>query len=111
MVRIYHLASCDTCRKALKVLRPFSPDEIEIRRDGIPADKLEQMLAAIGAETLVNRRSTTWRGLDEETRELPAIELLQTHPTLMKRPVFEHNDEFTVGWSNEIAEKLLSSLR
>jgi arsenate reductase-like glutaredoxin family protein len=43
------------------------------------------------ADGLVNRRSTTWRNLDETARAASGAaltELLLAHPTLVKRPVF-----------------------
>ena len=81
---LYGLKNCDTCRKALKKL----PDcrLMDVRADGVPGDVLQRALETFG-DKLVNNRSTTWRGLSDEERQQPAIELLQQHPALMKRPL------------------------
>ena len=60
----------------------------------------------MGYEALVNKRSTTWRGLSEAqksglTRET-AILLLVENPTLMKRPVIEKDGAYTIGWTKDI---------
>ena len=57
---------------------------------------------AFGA-ALVNRRSTTWRGLSEDERGADPVALLGAHPTLIKRPVIERPDgRMTVGWTQEL---------
>lgn len=104
-MKIYHLKSCDTCRKAIKALRAagHEPELIDVRADGIDRKTLEKLESAIGFEALVNKKSTTWRTLPEaEKSELTrqsAIALLGAHPTLMKRPVIQNDEAYTVGWS------------
>ncbi len=102
-MRLYGLKTCDTCRKALKSL----PDAkfLDVRRDGVPETVLAQAFAEFGG-ALLNTRSTTWRGLDEAQRTLPALELLQEHPTLMKRPLIENDGVLTLGWTAEARAKL-----
>ena len=97
-MRLYGLKTCDTCRKALKSL----PDAefVDVRADGVPESVLEQALEAFGG-ALLNTRSTTWRGLDEEQRTRPPLELLAEHPTLMKRPLIDQNGRLFLGWGPE----------
>ncbi len=95
MIVVYGLKNCDSCRKAQKLLeaagRPYRFHDL--RADGLPADRLAQWLATAGWETLLNRRSTTWRDLPEAEKSgldaQAAARLLQRHPTLIKRPVSE----------------------
>ena len=59
--------------------------------------QLPQWVHVIGHETLVNRRGTTWRKLDEAERETvvdagSAAALLCAHPSAIKRPVVEWAD-------------------
>ncbi len=75
-MRLYGLKTCDTCRKAQKSLP--QAEFVDVRADGVPAEVLAAAHARFGA-TLVNTRSTTWRGLDETARATPALELLQTY--------------------------------
>ena len=102
---IYGLGSCDTCRKARKAL-PGSAF-VDIRDTGLPAAVLQAALARFGA-ALVNRRSTTWRGLSADARAQPPEALLAAHPAVMKRPLIEDGDGVLhLGWGPEVREKLL----
>lgn len=105
-MKIYHLKTCDTCRKARKLLADRDPAEVELREDGVPRAVLARWLDAVGAETLVNRRSTTWRNLSGEERALEPADLLARHPTLIKRPVVELDGEILVGWSPAVQARL-----
>ena len=83
-----------------------------MRADGVPEARLADWLVALGPEALVNRRSTTWRGLDEAAKAQAesaegALSLLLAHPTLMKRPVIVDGDAVHVGWSKATQAALL----
>lgn len=97
---VYGLSTCDTCRKAIRALRTagYDPQIVDVRADGVPPDELSKFYAAFGDE-VINRRSTTWRGLDEKDRSADAVALLQAHPTLMKRPVIDHDGALHLGWT------------
>lgn len=97
-MRVFSLKSCDTCRKALKSLAGHAPDVIDVRADGVSDADRAAMIAAFGAGVL-NTRSTTWRALDETERAKDPSDLLAAHPTLMKRPVIEHNGTWYQGWT------------
>ncbi len=98
-MRLFGLKNCDTCRKALKT----HPDAEfwDVRVDGVPADVMAQAFADFG-DALMNTRSTTWRGLDAEERQRPVLELLATHPTLMKRPLIETEGKLYLGWTKDV---------
>ena len=86
---LYGIPNCDTCRKAMRWLDEHG---IEYRFHDVRATPLERRQLATWEKTfghaLVNRRSTTWRQLDDAQRELADIPgLLLEHPTLMKRPL------------------------
>lgn len=102
-MRLYGLKTCDTCRKALKTL----PDAefVDVRSDGVPDAVLSQALATFG-DALLNTRSTTWRGLDDNQRAKAPLELLKEHPTLMKRPLIEKDGELFLGWTTETRMQL-----
>ena len=107
-MKIYHLKTCDTCRKAIKSLRAagHQPELHDVRADGLDAAMLKTFEAALGFEALVNKKSTTWRGLSDAQKmglsRASALVLLAENPTLMKRPVVEHGGKFTVGWSKSV---------
>ena len=93
MKTIYGLKNCDSCRKTMRWLasRDIEAEMIDVREHAVPAHILESAINQFGIDTLVNRRSTTWRQLDETERTLQstqdALSLIEQHPTLMKRPL------------------------
>ncbi|MFN3258926.1 MAG: ArsC/Spx/MgsR family protein [Pikeienuella sp.] len=99
MIELWGLKTCDTCRKALKEIQAAGKEaEIADIREGLDAARLARWLEAAGAEALVNRKSTTWRGLSEADRAQAPATLLLAHPALVKRPVIEHEGRVLVGW-------------
>ena len=106
---VHVLKTCDTCRKALKAMEAagLTPRVVDVREDGVARNDLERFQAAFG-EALVNRRSTTWRGLDEAERAQDPLDLLAAHPTLMKRPVIETDDgALYLGWDKVVQAAVL----
>jgi len=72
-------------------------DYVDVRADGVSAEDLAQILENFGDKAL-NRASTTWRNLTDIEKEQPPEALLAEHPTLMKRPVIEHDGQWSIGW-------------
>ncbi len=107
-MHIYGLKNCDTCRKAVKELTAAGREValIDIRATPLDAETRARFLAAFG-EALVNRRSTTWRGLSEEDRAAPPEALLAAHPALMKRPVIDTGQVLYLGWDATVQAALL----
>lgn len=104
----YGLKTCDTCRKAQKALiaAGHKLTVIDVRGDGVPRSELTRFLTLFGAD-LVNRRSTTWRGLSEAERASDPLDLLAAHPTLMKRPVIVAGDRVHLGWTKAVQAALV----
>ncbi len=108
----YGLKTCDTCRKAQKELRAagIEFDVIDMRADGVSADKLREWTNKTDWKKLLNTRSTTWRNLDandkEDVDKAKAVALMAAHPTLIKRPVMEIGAEALVGWTADNKTKL-----
>ncbi|MGZ9810607.1 arsenate reductase family protein [Pseudoroseicyclus sp. H15] len=107
-MRFFGLKTCDTCRRALKDLRDAGqePQVTDVRADGLTEEDIAAMVAALGP-SVVNRSSTTWRGLSEAERAEPPEALLAKHPTLMKRPVIEEGGVWTMGWSAKVRAQRL----
>jgi arsenate reductase len=95
------LPTCDTCRKAVRALREAGHDPVlrDIRKDPLTDSERADLLARFG-DALVNRASTTWRGLDDTARGLAPDTLLAAHPALMKRPVIQaEGGVVLLGWT------------
>ncbi|WP_164659946.1 ArsC/Spx/MgsR family protein [Tropicibacter sp. Alg240-R139] len=95
-MRLFGIKTCDTCRKALKEIDNI--EFVDVRVDGLPDDVRDVALTQFG-DSLLNTRSTTWRGLDESERARGPVELLADHPTLMKRPLIEVDGQLYLGWT------------
>lgn len=113
---VYGIRSCDTCRKARKYL---AEKEIEhtfhdIRDDGLNIQMLERWAGRISWETLLNKKSLTWRKIADVDRsdlsKSKALGLMIENPTLIKRPVFEHDDYIAVGFSEKRFGDFLSRI-
>ena len=110
---LYGLKTCDTCRKALKALAAAGHEAVfvDLRGEADLVATLPGWLGAVGPRTLVNRASTTWRGLSDAERaeaETPegAKGLLLAYPALIKRPVIEANGRIFIGFSAETRSAL-----
>ena len=66
---LYGIPNCDTVRKARLWLKAQGIEAgfHDFRKDGVPT-ALDGWVAALGWETLLNRRGLTWRRLDEAAR-------------------------------------------
>lgn len=108
MPTLYGLKACDTCRNAQKAVEAAGYDITfhDVRETPLSEAKLAKYLEMFG-DALVNKRSTTWRTLSESDREKPALELLGTHPTLMKRPIIEGETGATLGWAKDVQSNYL----
>lgn len=105
MITLYGIKNCDTVKKARTWLadREIEYRFHDVREDGLDADTVSQWLQALGWETLVNKRSTTWKGLDPTQREAmddaAALQAIVAQPTLFKRPVLDTGHEVHCGFS------------
>ncbi|NKB52936.1 MAG: Spx/MgsR family RNA polymerase-binding regulatory protein [Rhizobiaceae bacterium] len=113
-MKIYALKNCDTCKKALAWLsgKNAAFNVHDVRADGMTTDDVRPIVEAVGWEAAVNRRSTTWRNLnDDDKADLSndkAVDLIVQNPTLMKRPVYVSGDTTIVGFDSSAKEKLES---
>jgi len=100
---LYGIRQCDTCRKTLKWLEQQGIEHRfhDLRTDGLDAEMIERWLTQLPLSTLINRRSTTWRTLDgtdqQRLNDGDWRELLQAHPTLIKRPLLQHEGTLFIG--------------
>lgn len=107
MITVYGIKNCDTCRKALKWLESQGIGHRfhDFRADGLPPKTVAAWVATLGWETVLNRRSTTWRELPEKARASldakSAVALMVKHPTLIKRPVFETGKGMLIGFDDK----------
>lgn len=70
MVTLYGIKNCDTIKKARRWLEANNIDYRfhDYRVDGLDSELLNGFINELGWEALLNTRGTTWRKLDETTR-------------------------------------------
>lgn len=106
MITLHGIPNCDTVKKARAWLDANGREHRfhDFKKLGVPEAGLDAWLAAAGWETVLNRKGTTWRGLDEATRAAvtdaaSARALMLAQPSLIKRPVVVWSDgAITVGF-------------
>lgn len=105
MTVLYGIKNCDTVKKARQWLEqqqiPYRFHDV--RDDGLDAARVQAWVAELGWENLVNKRSTTWKALDETTRaslsDTAVVAVILANPTLIKRPLLDHNQQRSCGFS------------
>ena len=121
MITLYGIKNCDTCAKARKWLdaEGIAHRFFDVRRDGLDAEIVTTWATALGWESLINRRGTTWRNLsdahkacfaDEAGNAAARIALALANPTLVKRPVFDLGGELQVGFKETDKEFIRARL-
>jgi arsenate reductase (glutaredoxin) len=96
---LYGIAQCDTVKRARAWVAGAGGACAfhDFKRDGLSEALVDHWIAAVGVQTLVNRKGTTWRRLDDAARasadDAPAARaLLLAQPSLVKRPVVDWAD-------------------
>ncbi|MBT5239459.1 MAG: arsenate reductase [Rhodospirillaceae bacterium] len=113
MIIVVGIKSCDTCRKALAWLtaQNVAHSFHDLRADGLDTGRLSGWVKAGGWEAVLNRRSTTWRGLaDAQKSDLTAEKaeaLMIANPTLIKRPVIEAGNTIHIGFTDAVKAALV----
>lgn len=107
MIIVYGIKNCDTVKKALKWLSDHHIEHKlhDYRVDGLDKAFLQQAEAQFGWENLVNKRSTTWRNLDEQIKKTldksTALSVLAENPTLIKRPIILQEGKALIGFNEK----------
>ena len=102
---LYGIKNCDTVKKARHWCDANNVDFQfhDFRIDGLDQATINHWLESVSWQTLVNKRSTTWRNLadchKQQIDQTSAIELMLANPTLIKRPVLSDNSVCIVGFN------------
>ena len=106
---LYGIPNCDTVKRARAWLAGQGADAAfhDFKKAGVPVDRIDGWIAAVGWERLLNRQGTTWRKLDDATKAAvvdaaSARALMLAQPSVIKRPVVAWPDgAITVGFDAE----------
>ena len=114
LITLYGIKNCDTVKKARQWLDVHGIEYHfhDFRADGLERDAVAGWLAELGWETLVNKRSTSWKALDLATRESmddkSAQAAILEQPTLIKRPLLDTGHERFTGFSAANYQKIFN---
>ena len=104
-IALYGIPNCDTVKKARKWLEEAGIDHVfhDYKKEGADPARLARWVDAAGWEVLLNRRGTTFRKLPDDQKDGidrdRAIALMVEHPSMIKRPVVEHDGGLLIGFS------------
>lgn len=115
---VYGIPNCDTVKKARTWLTEQGAAYTfhDYKKQGVPEDRLDAWIKAVGWELLVNRQGTTWRKFDEATKAgvvdaASAKALMLGNPSVIKRPVIEQAGKvLAVGFDAKKAQELVAKL-
>jgi len=105
VITLYGIKNCDTVKKARQWLQQHGVEYQfhDFRADGLEQAAVAAWLAELGWENLVNKRSTSWKALDQSTRDNmdaeSALAAILAQPTLIKRPLLDTGHERCTGFS------------
>jgi len=116
MYIVYGIKNCTTIKKTLDWLEshqiPYAFHNY--KTEGISQQQLLSWCRQVGWEALVNKKGSTWRGLDDAIKEKQlnqkeAVKLMATHTSLIKRPLIEKNNKIVlIGFDAVQYEQLLT---
>lgn len=115
MIKIYGIKNCNTVKKAIDWLNynniPF--EFYDYKKQSITKEKLNLWEKQLGWETLLNKKGTTWRKLNEEDKKATinaskAIDLMLLKNSLIKRPLIEKEEiVLAIGFDEQLYQKVL----
>lgn len=116
MYILYGIPNCDTVKKTLAWLQknqtPYTFHDY--KKAGIAPDRLQRWSRQVGWNSILNKKSATWRALgtlvqDSVNDEQTAIALMTKNTSIIKRPVIEKNDTVvTVGFDETTYKKIFT---
>ncbi|MBQ0735823.1 arsenate reductase family protein [Aquimarina celericrescens] len=115
MKKIYHLSTCDTCKRILNELNPSSEFILQdIKAEAITTTQIEEMQHLAGSyEALFSKRARLYKERDLKNQNLSEEDyknLILEHYTFLKRPVIVVDDQIFIGNSKKVVEAAQSAM-
>ena len=102
MKKVYHLSSCDTCKKIIKMLEV--PDDVtlqDIKNEPLTETRLTEMHKLSGSyEKLFSKRARLYKERNLKAQKLTETDyknLLLEHYTFLSRPVVIAGNQIFIG--------------
>ncbi len=102
MKKIYHLSTCDTCKRIIKELQPLEGFVLQdIKSTAIKPAQLEEMHKLSGSyEALFSKRARLYKERNLKEKQLNETDyknLILEHYTFLKRPVILVDKNIFIG--------------
>ncbi len=113
---IFHLSTCDTCRRILKEINAAQHDFVlqDIKTTPLTPEQLDTLKEMAGSyEALFSRRSQQYKALglaDQQLTEKDYRHYLLQHYTFLKRPVAVLNGSIYIGNDKNTVDDLKQTL-
>lgn len=115
-MKLYGIPNCTTVKKARAWLAEHGHDVPfhDFKKQGVEAAWLQDVARQTGWQALLNTRGTTWRKLTDAektavTDASSAIACMLAQPSVIKRPVLEHDGRYHLGFAEEQYEALFGA--
>ncbi|WP_432452217.1 MULTISPECIES: ArsC family reductase [unclassified Agarivorans] len=109
---MFGIPNCDTIKKARRWLNEHNLEFTfhDYRKDGLDSQQLQAWAQQLGWQALLNKRGTTFRQLSDQQKanldEDTALALLEQYPAMIKRPLLQIDQQFTLGFKAELYQQL-----
>lgn len=108
MIELYGLSNCDKVQAAKRWLNQNNiAFHFNDFKENVPDRSLiKEWINNKGLDGIVNKKSTTYRNLPDETRKLlltekTATEVIAANLSIIKRPVLVHNKNIIIGFNEK----------
>jgi len=107
-ITVYGIPNCDTVKKARTWLegKGVAFQFHDYKKQGVDAAALDQWIAEVGWEPLLNRAGTTFRKLSDDERTdidtAKARAIMLANPSVIKRPVVSGAGALIVGFKPDV---------
>jgi len=115
MTTIYGINNCDTVKKAQKWLANHNIENefFDFKKQTLSKELLEKFVSLSSWEKLINKRSTTYRNLNEEIKanlnNEVAFNTVLNSPTLLKRPLLLHKGKLHLGFKDAQYQEIFAN--
>lgn len=106
MKKIYHLSTCDTCKRIINELDLSSDFQFQdIKTEAITDTQIEEMRSLTDSyESLFSKRARLYKELDLKNKSLSEVDYknhILEHYTFLKRPIILFNNQIFIGNSKK----------
>ena len=106
--KVFGIPNCNSVKKARVWLKDNNIEEDfhDFKKQGIDKEHLTEWVNKFGWETVLNKKGTTWRTLNQSIKdkvvdEASAIEVMINNTSTIKRPIIRSKRGYTIGFDED----------